>query len=111
MGGATWCPVCLHSPHLAGAGQALEKGRTNYDSIALALATWPMAVFVYPSFLTAPVVIYIVLRYWRKPLRLIPRNRWRFVVALVISLVQIALLAALIAAIIIGVSRQRRTGL
>ena len=103
VGGSVWCPECLgpgpSRPKLA----ALETSRTLYDSIALALATWPLIVFLYVSVFTAPVALYVAIRYWKAPGSLIPRNKWRFVAAILIALAQLALIAALIVAVVVAV--------
>lgn len=107
--GQTWCPACLEAPRSATIQGALETSRTNYDSIALALATWPMVLFLYPSILTAPVAIYVALRYWRKPLSIVGRNRWRFVLAISIAVLQVSVFAVLIVSAIL-VAQWRQAG-
>lgn len=59
-----------------------------YDSIAFLTATFPM--FFWPIlFLTAPAAIFLSIRYWRKPLAMLHANRWRFVAAILVGLLQI----------------------
>ncbi len=63
---------------------------TLYDSIALTL---PLAtLIIYPFTIpAAPASLVISLLKWRKPISPVRRNRWRFVAAILISLIEIAL--------------------
>lgn len=102
VAGQTWCPSCLHPGEAAPPIQALEKRRTLYDSIALALATFPVLLFFYPSILTAPAVVYLAIRYWKKPSSIVPRGKWRFVVALIVVVVEIGFIAFGVFAVIMA---------
>lgn len=88
LGEAIWCPSCV----AAGAGQAkaanLESSRILYDSMALvtpllSLLMWPFTA------IAAPGAIVLSIAKWRAPLSLVRRNRWRFVVAILIGLAEI----------------------
>lgn len=92
MQGEVWCPACLPLDKPQAAVQTLETQRTLYDSIALALATWPLLTF-YFAFLVSPAVIYVVVRYWKRPSSLIPRSKWRFIAASIIAGGELVLLA------------------
>jgi hypothetical protein len=98
--GETWCPACLESGKSKTKLTSLETHRTLYDSIALALALLPTLLFFYPSVITAPIVLFISIRYWTRPSSLIPRNKWRFVVASIIALVQITGIAFIIYSVV-----------
>ena len=87
FGGQVWCPTCV----AAGKGQSqavyLEPTRTLYDSIALAvplvsLIFWPVII------LTGPGALVFSAMTWKRPLSLVRRTRWRFVVASLIGLAQ-----------------------
>jgi len=109
VGGSVWCPECLGT----GGGSrpklpALETSRTLYDSIALALATWPLFIFFYVSVFTAPAAIYVAIRYWKAPSSLIPRRKWRSVTAILIALAQLLLIAAGIVALVLAVNAAAR---
>lgn len=93
--GKTWCPSCLHSDKSGSKLQALETHRTLYDSIALAMAALP-GPFVYFCVFTAPIVLFLAARYWKSPSSLVPRNRWRFVVAILLVLAELGFLAFVI---------------
>lgn len=99
VAGQIWCPSCLIPANTGGPIQALEKRRTLYDSIALALATLP-ALLLYPALLTAPVAVYLAIRYWKKPSSIVPRGKWRFVVALLFALSELGLIAVAIASLL-----------
>lgn len=101
VAGQIWCPNCLSSTNAGSRPiQALETRRTLYDSIAIALATFPVLLFFYPSIFSAPAVIYLAIRYWKKPSSIVPRGKWRFVVALIFVLFELAFVAAVIIGIV-----------
>jgi len=88
FGQGVWCPSCV----AAGAGSArtvkLETSRDLYDSMALtlplaSLLLWPLA----PPAALASLVL-TAMR-WKRPLSVVRRNRWRFVAAIVFSLVDL----------------------
>jgi hypothetical protein len=102
FGATTLCPSCV----AAGSGKAkaanLETSRTLYDSIALlaplvTLVFWPFTIIV------APGAIVFSLMKWRQPISLVRRNRWRFVAAIFIGVIQTALWAWGIIYLIAGV--------
>ena len=63
--------------------------RIVYDNLALSLSLLPM-LFFWPTLLTAPMTLYIVVRHWNKhPCSIIPRTRIRFILAALIALLQI----------------------
>lgn len=66
----------------------MENHRTLYDSIVLFLAIVPM-LFIWPTILTAPMVFFMAVRYWKAPTSIIPRSKVRFIVALVLAGFQI----------------------
>ena len=106
IAGNVWCPSCLIPSNASGPIQALEKRRTLFDSIALALATLP-AMLVYPAFLTAPTAVYLSIRYWKRPSSIVPRGKWRFILALLFALAEIGFIVFGIAALV--VVQQTRT--
>lgn len=96
------CPACLESGRRKGKLQRLETERTLYDTLALVVAVVPM-VFMWPiTCISAPIVVYLCIRYWKAPSSIIPRTKWRFVVALLIALLQIGGWAALLIAAFMG---------
>ncbi len=95
VAGQVWCPSCLTSKNTGSPIQALENRRTLFDSIALALAVLP-AMFFYPAILTGPAVFYLAIRYWKRPSSIVPRNKWRFVIALLFAFAELGLFALVI---------------
>jgi hypothetical protein len=82
--GRTLCNRCLQAGRQKQQIQSLEKGRTHYDSIALHLAFWPM-LFFFITLVTAPAVIFVVIRYWRHTKSIVPRSRFRHVLAFLLA--------------------------
>ena len=89
FGGEVWCPTCV----AAGRGQSkavnMEPSRTLYDSLAMALPLlslifWPITL------LTGPGTVVFSAIAWRRPLSVVRRSRWRFVVAILIGLLETA---------------------
>jgi hypothetical protein len=87
--GEHFCPVCLETGKSKGKIKSLENQRTLYDSVALSLAIYPLLIF-YFTIVTAPMALYVAIRYWKSPLGLTRRSRFRFVIAIFLSLLQIA---------------------
>lgn len=90
--GRSLCTNCLQSGRDKQQIHSLEKSRFLYDSLALHLAFWPIAfvVFYYFTIITAPAVIYVVLRYWNAPTSILPRSKFRFILALLLAGGQLA---------------------
>lgn len=83
------CPACLDSGKKKGKITKLQNRRVRYDNVALALAIFPMLIF-YFTILTAPLVIYMAIRYWNAPLGIVHRNgKVRYIIALIIASLQL----------------------
>jgi hypothetical protein len=80
------CPGCLSSNGRK--TPELEKRRTLYDGIALALAVLPIVVWPI-TFITAPASLFLTVCYWRKPLSIFPRTKIRFVIAFLLAGAQV----------------------
>jgi hypothetical protein len=83
------CPTCLTHAKKIGKIKNLENRRILYDNLSLALAVYPM-LFVFPTLITAPLSIFVAVRYWKKSIGIVPRTRIRHVVAVILSCLQIA---------------------
>jgi hypothetical protein len=59
-----------------------------YDSIALTVAAAPLLVWPFTA-ISAPVALYLAIRYWNRPLSLVRHVRWRSVLAVLIALAEI----------------------
>ncbi len=88
--GRRLCPSCVSGG--VGSGKIEETAAKHYyyDSIALFIALISMFFWIV-SFLTAPVVIYICIRYWKKQDSFVGRTKIRFVAAMAIALLTLAL--------------------
>jgi hypothetical protein len=84
------CPGCVESGIRTGKLIALESRRTMYDTVALALATIP-TFLIWPTILTAPAAIFVAVRHWRTSRSLAPRTKIRFILAILLALLQIVL--------------------
>jgi hypothetical protein len=88
LGAEHLCPNCLSSGKKKGKLTTLENTRTKYDSIALTLAA--VGIFVsFFAFITAPAAIYISIRHWNSPGSLMGTSRLRFVVAIILAVVEL----------------------
>ena len=110
MEGRRLCPNCVNTGLSRQALPSAETERRHYDSLALALATWPVLLFYFTIF-TAPAALYYVVRYWSRPPGILPRTRLRFVIAGVLAVLQIAGWIALVAAVASGLATRGRVDL
>jgi hypothetical protein len=92
LDGRHYCPACLETGKTKGKIQNLENERTLYDNIALSLTVIPMLIscLVYFTIITAPMALFVAIRYWKAPQSILRRTKIRFIAAIVISLLQIA---------------------
>ncbi|MFC1462989.1 B-box zinc finger protein [Verrucomicrobiota bacterium] len=88
LGGQDLCAACISAAKKKGKLGKLENRRTLYDEAALALALFP-CVLIWPTVITAPLVIVIAVRHWNTPLSILPRRRIRFILAALIAACQI----------------------
>jgi hypothetical protein len=86
--GEHFCPACLEVGRRKGRIKRLENQRTLYDGIALSLAILPM-LFFYFTLLTAPMALFVALRYWNAPRSIVHRTRVRFIFAILLATLQI----------------------
>jgi hypothetical protein len=89
LSGRHLCVGCVESGRRQGRLTHLESRRTLYDRIALAVAIYPMLVF-YFTLISAPIALYIALRYWKAPGSIPRPSRFRFVIAVVLAGLQLA---------------------
>jgi len=89
LNGQHLCPSCLEKGKTKRKIKNLEIHRTCYDTIALLVATVSILIYWITLF-TAPLVIYLTVRYWKTPTSIIPRTRIRFILAFAVAGLQIA---------------------
>jgi hypothetical protein len=82
------CPACLEAGRTKGKIKSLDNERTLYDNIALALAIYPMVIF-YFTLITAPMALFVAIRYWKSPQSILRRTKIRYISAGAIALLQI----------------------
>jgi hypothetical protein len=88
--GQHFCPACLETGKKKGKIKRLENERVLYDDLALALAVLPLLIF-YFTLVTAPIALYIAIRYWNSPRSIVRRQtHWRFVIAIIFATLEIA---------------------
>ena len=102
LSGQHFCPTCLDVGKSKGKIKNLDNHRTRYDSIALAVAIFPVLIF-YFTIVTAPMALFIALRYWKAPQSIVRPNRVRMILAILIALLQIGGWTALF----IGIATRR----
>ena len=83
------CPACLQKGKTKRKIKNLENHRVCYDKIALFVALISM-LFIWPTLISAPIVLFMVIRYWNAPRSIIPRTKIRFILAFGIACLQIA---------------------
>ena len=95
LGNQILCPDCLNGQKLPANKDSLDTHRTKYDSIALALAIWPLLIF-YFVVITAPLAFVMAIYAWKRPTSIVRHNRWRLFAAVAISSVEMVSMVALI---------------
>lgn len=86
--GKNLCPSCLETGHKKNKIKNLQTQRTLYDSISLSLSILSFVIW-FLTFITAPIVIFMVFRYWKAPNSIIPRTKIRFIAAFLIASLQL----------------------
>lgn len=82
------CTGCLDSEKKKGKLENLSKSRVLYDEAALALAILPLLMWP-ATILTAPATLFVVARYWKSPGSIVPRSKFKFVLATLVALIEI----------------------
>ncbi len=83
------CPSCVEIARQAGKSLHTGNERVLHDQVAASVVLIGMFVGVSP--ITAPVALFMVIRYWNEPKRSpVPRSRSLLVVAGLLALLQIA---------------------
>jgi hypothetical protein len=82
------CPSCLEAGRTKGKIKSLENARTRYDNIALALALYPVLIF-YFTIITAPMALFVAIRYWKSPRGLTQPSSAKFVLAILVATLEL----------------------
>lgn len=89
LDGRHLCPGCLDTGRTTGKITKLQNRRVLYDNMALMLALLPILMWPF-TLLSAPAALYIVIRHWKSQGSIIPRSKFRFVLAGILASLQIA---------------------
>jgi hypothetical protein len=85
--GAHFCPRCLEAGKTKGKIRNLESSRVLYDTIALALVLLPVITLFFwvLTLVTAPVALFVAIRYWNAPQSIVRRTKLRYVLAIALA--------------------------
>ena len=83
------CATCLDAGKKKNKIKNLETHRVLYDHIALSVAILPLLIF-WLTIISAPISIYVAIRYWKAPTSIISRTKVRYILAIVFSGLQLA---------------------
>jgi hypothetical protein len=93
--GRHMCPRCFESGVGAHKIQTAEPRRVMYDSMALALATFPF-LLLWPALIGAPWSLFIVVRRWSAPSSVVPRTKIRFIIAALFAVAELGFMVFMI---------------
>jgi hypothetical protein len=108
--GQHYCPACLDAGRSKGKIKNLENRRARYDNIALSLALLPPLTilgFFYFTFITTPLALFFAIHYWRAPRSIVGGGNWRFILAIVLALLQLGAWLAMVIAIVAAIVTHR----
>ncbi len=88
LDGRHLCPACLEKGKTGQKIKSLDNHRICYDTLALLAATVPMLIY-WLTIITAPLAIYLTVRYWKAPSSIVGRTKIRFILAAVIAGLQL----------------------
>jgi hypothetical protein len=89
LGDSDYCTNCFANAKQDGSIPELTARSTLRDSQALIIAIVPLLLAFPVVVVTAPYVLYLVLRYWKNPGGMVKRSKWRMVLAGVIGLLEL----------------------
>ena len=89
LDGRHLCSPCLESVSTGNDAAAPGTKYYYYDTLALVYAGIGFITML-PAIVLAPLALYTVVRHWNSPRSVLPRSKWRFVVAAVLALLQLA---------------------
>lgn len=89
IGNSHLCTSCLQNGKSNVAATKLDNERVLHDSITLSLAAFAPIVFWPVVPFTAPYALYRAIRHYHTPSSIVRRNKWRLIVAMLLSTVQI----------------------
>ena len=91
LNGQHMCPACIESGRKKQKLKLIDNNRMLYDNIALSLAILPVIFMLWPfTIVTAPMALFVAVRYWKAPLSIIGRTKIRFIAAMIFASLQVA---------------------
>jgi hypothetical protein len=92
LGSRRLCAECLSQLRKRRDETGLVHHAALFDNVALFLVTAPVVTlfFWFLTILSAPVSLFLSFYYWSRQWNLIPRSRFRFILAIPLSLLLIA---------------------
>ncbi len=84
------CFSCMESGKKKSKLKDIETGRTIYDGFALRLSILPVLAWPF-TVVTAPLTLFLVIKYWNAPTSIVGRTKIRFIAAFIIALAQVVL--------------------
>ena len=72
---------------------------------ALSLSVGGLFLCLWGAIFTAPMSLYVTVRHWKSPGSIIPRKKWRFVAAVVFSIISLVLLTAMLVLVFHSISK------
>ncbi len=88
LDGKHLCIPCLQAGKKKKTLKNMENHRALYDNITLYSAIGSV-FFWFISFLTAPIILFMIFRYWKAPTSILPRTKVRFLASFIITIIQI----------------------
>lgn len=82
------CPECLQARNRGAGAQTLANRRVTWDRAALMIAVLPILMWIF-TIVTAPLVLFLVVRFWRAPNSLVSNPYPRFIIAAVLAVAQL----------------------
>ncbi len=82
------CPSCLENGRKKNQVKNLDSSRVLYDSVALSLSILPCLIF-YFTLVTAPLALFVAIRYWNAPGSIPRRSKARAIFAIIFASLQI----------------------
>ncbi len=95
IGSSHFCPECVASGRSKKKGDLLKMEAPLHDNIALLIALLGCVFgLMYFGFILGPIALFLVLRNWNKLDTIVPRMKWRFIIATFVALTAIGISGA-----------------
>jgi hypothetical protein len=87
LGGRHLCSGCVEAGSAQGNITELKNKYIRYDKIALALSFYALCI-PWLTIFTGPCAVFVGIRFWKTPISILPIQRWRSIVAIMLGLVE-----------------------